>query len=59
MALTVPNLPDLTKKDPKLGEALQRVQAYLNNNVAAAPQLSIAGNKKQPPTFVTPGVVNK
>lgn len=54
MALTIPNLDKIHKENPKLGEALQKEQTYINKNVPTA-----AGNKITPPSFVTPGVPNK
>lgn len=50
MALTIPNLDQINKKDPKTAEALTKVQNYVNLNVNPVP-----GNKVPPPTFVTPG----
>lgn len=44
MALTLPNLDEIAKKDPKLGEALQQVKTYVNQNVTP-----VAGNKLAPP----------
>lgn len=49
MALTIPNLDKIQKADPKLGEALKRVQNYVDLNVTPA-----GGNRKAPPPF-TPG----
>ena len=37
MALTIPNLDKLQKQDPKLGEALQKLQNYSNLNITPAP----------------------
>jgi hypothetical protein len=37
MALTVPNLDRTQKADPKLGEAIQRIQKYVNLNTSQAP----------------------
>lgn len=51
MALTIPNLDKIIKQDPKLGEALTKVQVYENQNVPVVP-----GNRRQPPGFVNPGV---
>jgi hypothetical protein len=50
MSLNLPNLDREQKKEPPLGEALQKVQTYVNANVAV-----VVGNKVAPPTFVTPG----
>ncbi len=50
MSLVIPNLDDVSKKDPKLGEALRQIQNYSNLNITPA-----AGNKQAPPGFVTPG----
>lgn len=50
MSLTIPNLDDVSKKDPKLGEALRKVQDFTNLNITPA-----AGNKVPPPGFVNPG----
>ena len=36
MALTVPNLDRVQKVDPKLGEAVQRIQRYANLNITPA-----------------------
>lgn len=51
MALQIPNQDRLTKENPKLGEALRKVEIYVNQNVPP-----IAGNRtpKPPvdPTFV-------
>lgn len=44
MALTIPNLDRVQKADPKLGEALQKIQKYTNTNVTPAP-----GNRVPPP----------
>ena len=49
MALTVPNLPQIIKADPKLGEALTKTQTYINQNTTAA-----VGNQVKPPNFVNP-----
>lgn len=37
MAVTLPNLDRIQKADPKLGEALKRVQTYVNLNTTQAP----------------------
>jgi hypothetical protein len=50
MALTIPNLPDIVKRDPKTAEALQKIQQFVNQNTVL-----VAGNKVAPPPFVTPG----
>ena len=44
MALTIPNLDRVTKDDPLTGEALVKVQQYVNQNVTP-----VAGNKVPPP----------
>lgn len=50
MPLVIPNLGGIFKDDPKVGEALQKVQAYAN---AVAPV--VAGNAVVPqPTTATP-----
>ncbi len=49
--ISIPNLDAITKSDVKTGEALAKVQTYINANVAPA-----AGNKTPAPTFITPGV---
>lgn len=49
MALRLPNLPIITKAAPKLGEALNKAQQYINSNTTQA-----AGNKKSAPSFVNP-----
>lgn len=36
MAVTLPNLDKVQKADPKLGEALQRIQKYVNLNTTPA-----------------------
>ena len=49
MAFTIPNLDKLQKQDPKLGEALQKIQNVTNLNVAPA-----AGNRvPKPPIDAT------
>ncbi len=46
MALTIPNLTDITKQDVKLGEALKRIQEFTNTNVTP-----VTGNRiPSPPT---------
>lgn len=50
MALIIPNKQDIIKRDPKLGDALTKIESYVNLNVAPA-----VGNKVTPPSFVTPG----
>lgn len=50
MTVTIPNISDIAKRDPKLGEALTKIQAYVRTNVTP-----VAGNKVAPPSFVTPG----
>lgn len=47
MAVTLPNLDRIQKLDPKLGEALQKVQLYTNQNVTQAP-----GNRTPVPPVV-------
>lgn len=47
--LSVPNLDEIIKRDPKLGEAVTKIQTYVNANTSPA-----AGNKQSAPTFVTP-----
>jgi hypothetical protein len=49
VALTLPNLDKISSQDQKLGEALQAAQSYIRQNV-----VQVVGNKKIPPTFVTP-----
>jgi hypothetical protein len=49
MAVNLPNLDREQKQNPPLGEALQKMQTYINSNVAVVP-----GNKVPPPGFVTP-----
>lgn len=50
MAFQIPNLDKISKEDPKLGEALQKVQVYVGQNVTTA-----TGNKQTPPSgFVNP-----
>lgn len=44
MALTIPNVDRLSKDNPKLGEALKKVQDYTNQNVTPA-----GGNRIAPP----------
>ncbi len=46
MAVTIPNLDKIQKQDPKMGEALKKVQTYLNENVTPAP-----GNRTPVPPF--------
>jgi hypothetical protein len=49
MALTLPNLDRVQKSDPKLGEALQKIQNYANLNIKPA-----AGNRiAKPPIDAT------
>jgi hypothetical protein len=50
MAITIPNLDRIQKQAPPLGEALQKIQVYVNNNVSPA-----TGNKVTAPTFIVPG----
>jgi hypothetical protein len=50
LALKVPNIQDIEKRDPKTGEALKKIEAFVNLNVTPA-----AGNKVAAPTFVNPG----
>ena len=45
----VKNIDAIAKANPKLGEALQGIQAYLNANTNVIP-----GNKVAPPTFTSP-----
>lgn len=47
MALIVPNLDRLTKESPKMGEALKRIQTYVNLNTTVAP-----GNRLSPPPII-------
>lgn len=49
MSLLIPNLDRLAKMEPKLGEALKKIQDYSNQNIA--PQ---AGNRLNAPTFINP-----
>jgi hypothetical protein len=49
VAFTVPNLDKIQKDDPKLGEALQKIQKTINQNTNQAP-----GNRQAPPI----GIVN-
>ena len=49
MALKIPGILKLTLKEPRLGEALQAVQSYVNKNVTPVP-----GNKKTKPSFINP-----
>lgn len=44
MPLNLPNLDRIAKENPKLGEALKKVQDYTNINVTPA-----AGNRIPPP----------
>jgi hypothetical protein len=46
MAFTIPNLDRIQKADPKLGEALAKLQNYSNLNVTPA-----AGNRSPNPPF--------
>lgn len=54
VALTIPNLDRIIKVDPKLGEALTKIQVYENQNVPVVP-----GNRQKAPGFISPGVPNK
>ena len=47
--LNIPNLDRITKANPHLGEALQKMQAYVNANTTPA-----AGNNQPAPTFINP-----
>lgn len=47
--INIPNLAIITKHDIRLGEALQKIQAYVNSNTAPA-----AGNLQSPPSFANP-----
>jgi hypothetical protein len=49
VALIIPNIDRISKDNPRLGEALLKVQQYTNQNVPA-----VAGNAVSPPTFVNP-----
>jgi hypothetical protein len=44
MALTVPNIAQISKESPKVGEALQKEITYINTNVTPA-----ASNTLPPP----------
>jgi hypothetical protein len=44
MSLNIPNIDRISKDDPKLGEALAKVQTYTNANVSQT-----AGNRVAPP----------
>lgn len=51
MALRLPNLTEISKKDPKIAEALEKVQTYVTANTTPA-----AGHRKTAPSgFVNPG----
>lgn len=50
MALNIPNLPAITKENPRLGEALKKVQTYDTQNTVQVP-----GNAVPVPGFVNPG----
>jgi hypothetical protein len=51
MALIIPNVAHVSKLDPKLGEALLKIQQYANQNIAAVP-----GNRQgKPPVDATAG----
>ena len=49
MSLVIPNVDRIAKADPRLAEALLKVQQFTNQNVAPT-----VGNKVSPPNFVTP-----
>jgi hypothetical protein len=44
MALQIPNLDRISKDNPRLAEALLKIQQYTNSNVSP-----VAGNKLMPP----------
>ena len=50
MSINLPNLDRQQIQNAPLGEALQKVQTYVNANVAVT-----AGNKVPPPIFIVPG----
>lgn len=41
MALNLPNIAQIAKESPKLGEALQKEQAFINTNVPAGPNNTV------------------
>lgn len=47
MALQIPNLDRISKENPKLAEALLKVQQYTNTNVTP-----VNGNKIPPPPIL-------
>jgi hypothetical protein len=47
--ISIPNLDAITKADVKTGEALAKVQQYINANTTVT-----TGNKQAAPTFVNP-----
>jgi len=58
--LTIPNLPIVVKCDPKLGEALKAVEAYINTTTVPDGQiLRPSGNQvaAPPSDLVNPTVV--
>lgn len=49
MAIQIPNIAKIAKKDPDLSEALLKVQTYVNNNVTP-----VQGNRlPKPPINAT------
>jgi len=47
--ISIPNLDAITKTDVRTGEALLKVQTYINTNTTPS-----AGNKTPAPSFVNP-----
>lgn len=54
MALSIPNIAEISKAEPRIGEALKKTQNYVTQNTTEA-----AGNAIPVPSFVNPGKLTK